>query len=242
MAQHRVQPTDHPSALRDQLVMAFGEQAQHRAVVLDLDDPQPRMAQRHDRGGAGVVAVGLVAALGGEDPDPSRELGRHIDDVFTSGDELLGQQRTDPGRTFDRPTTRFEPCRERQEPVALLTISADPDLIDHGLGRVEDRCHVRTLVGIDPDDEHLTPPASRMETSRRADLKRGAVPVPSHTETEIRQAVGSFKGQTACGRQGILETTHQTPTTLRTTAAPHPHSHSGHSVRASIDGCEEPCT
>jgi hypothetical protein len=85
-------------------------------------------------------------------------------------------------------------------------------------------------VGIDPDDEHLAPPASRLETSRRADLKRGAVPVPSHTETEIRREVCSFEGQTTNGRQGILETTHQTPTTLRTTAAPHPQSLSGHSV------------
>jgi hypothetical protein len=37
---------------------------------------------------------------------------------------------------------RFEPSRERQETVALLTIGADPDLVDHLLGRVEDRGHV----------------------------------------------------------------------------------------------------
>ena len=137
-----MQPTDRPGALGDEFVMAFGEQAQHRRVVLDLHDPQPRMTQRHDRGGAGVVAVGLVAALGVEDPDPSRQLGRHIHDVFTGGDELLGQQRTHPGCTLHRPTTRFEPSRERQQTVPLLTIGADPDLVDDLLGRIDDRGHV----------------------------------------------------------------------------------------------------
>ena len=62
--------------------------------------------------------------------------------MFTGGDELLGQQRTDTGCTLDGPAARFEPSRERQQPVALLTVSADPDLVDDVFGRVEDRGHV----------------------------------------------------------------------------------------------------
>jgi hypothetical protein len=158
MAEHGMQPTDRPGPLRDQLMVTFGQQAQHRGVVFDLHDPQPRMTQRHDRRRASIVAVGLVAALSVKDPNPSREPGRHIHDVFAGGDELPRQQRTNPRRALDCPTTRFEPSRERQQTVALLTIGADPDLVDHLLGRVEDRGHVRTLMRIDPDDEHRTPP------------------------------------------------------------------------------------
>jgi hypothetical protein len=107
------------------------------------------------------VAVGLVTAFGVEESDPSRELRRHIHDVFAGSHELLRQQRTDPGRALHRPTARFEASREHQQPVPLLTIGPDLDLVDDLLRRIEHRGHVRPLVGIDPDDEHLAPPASR---------------------------------------------------------------------------------
>ncbi|MEO6122935.1 MAG: hypothetical protein ABIR32_04440, partial [Ilumatobacteraceae bacterium] len=45
-----------------------------------------------------------------------------VDDVFAGSDELLGQQRAHPGRSFHRPDARREPCRPRQQVFALMVI------------------------------------------------------------------------------------------------------------------------
>ena len=112
------------------------------------------VAQRHDRGGAGVVRVGLVGLPGVEEPSPGRQRGRHIQDGLAGRDELLGQQRPEPAGGFDRPRPWLEGRREREQPVALSTIRVDAELTDQRLLIVEHRGGVGPLVRVDPDDEH----------------------------------------------------------------------------------------
>jgi hypothetical protein len=128
--------------MRDQVVVTLREQAQHRRVILECDDPQFRVSQRHDRSGSSVVRVGLVAARVVEEPHPRREGRRHVEDLLAGGDELLCQQRAGAGRAFDSPTPRFEARGERQRSISLRTIRVHADLAHELLVTVEHRCGV----------------------------------------------------------------------------------------------------
>ena len=142
LTQHRMQATDRPGPMRDQVVVTFREESQHCRVVLEADDTQFRVAQRHDRRGSGVVRVGLVAPRVVEQADPRRECRWHIEHSLTGRDELLGQQGAGAGRAFDRPTPWLEGCRERQQAIALRTIRPDTNLAHEPLVAVEHRRRV----------------------------------------------------------------------------------------------------
>ncbi len=83
-----------------------------------------------------------------------RQLRWHINDVFTSGDELLSEQRTHPGRSLDRPRPRLEPRRPSQQPFALMTVGEDTQRVDHRFGVVDRAGGVGPLVRVDADHEH----------------------------------------------------------------------------------------
>ena len=87
------------------------------------------------------MGVGLVAAPGANSRTRADSFGGTSTHRLTRGDELLGQQRTGPGRAFDRPRARLEPGREAQQPIALVAISTHPDLVDELL--VDDRAPPR---------------------------------------------------------------------------------------------------
>jgi hypothetical protein len=83
--------------------MAIREQAQNRTVIDRGDGSQRAVAQGDDRCGTGVMRIGLVGPDGVEEPHPGRQGGRHVNDVLTGGDELLGKESAEPTGGLDRP-------------------------------------------------------------------------------------------------------------------------------------------
>src|ERR687897_167534 len=90
----------------------------------------------------GVRRVGLVGTTRVEQADASRQRRRHINHRLADGDELLGEQRTQPGRRLDGPSTRREVGREAKQPLPLPPVSHDTQLADDALAAVEYRCGV----------------------------------------------------------------------------------------------------
>ncbi len=73
LGQHGVQGADDSGALRHQVVVAVGQQTQNGVMILGGHGPQVAVTQRHYRGGAGVVSVGLVTTAPIQQPDPGRQ-------------------------------------------------------------------------------------------------------------------------------------------------------------------------
>jgi hypothetical protein len=62
---------------------------EHRRVFLGHDRAHVRGAQRRDRHRASVVRIVFVHLPGVEQPHPRRQLRLDVQDVLTSGDQLL---------------------------------------------------------------------------------------------------------------------------------------------------------
>jgi hypothetical protein len=150
----RVQPTDRLGAQRREVVVAIRQQSQHGRVIDRSDGPQTAMTQRDDRCGPRGVRVGLVGATRIQQPHARRQRGRHINNLFARGDELLRQQRAEPSRRLDRPGPRRKRFREPQQPITLASIRDNPNLADDAFLIVEHRRGVRPLMRVDPNNEH----------------------------------------------------------------------------------------
>ena len=135
-------------------MVALGQQPQHRRVVLDADLSQPSVAQGDDGGGAGVVAIGLVAVVVVQQPHPGGQFWWHVDHLLAGRDELLGEQRPGPGGTLDSPPPRRELARPVQQSLSLLAVGGQLQHRLHPLLVVEHRSGVRTAVRVDPDHVH----------------------------------------------------------------------------------------
>ena len=108
-------------------------------VVLEADRSQSAVAQSDDGGGAGVMALGLVAVVVVQQPHPRGQRGRHIHHTFPGGDELLGEQRAGPRGAPHGPQPRCEPARPVQRPLSLVTVGGQLQHRLHPLVPVEHR-------------------------------------------------------------------------------------------------------
>ncbi len=129
------------------------QQSQHLQLFVGDDRPQSAHAGADQGDGVRVGGVGLAALSGGEHPCPRRELRGHVDDVLASADELLGEQRSDPGGALDGPTSWFERGGPLEEPGSLMAVRFDAELTDDGLSVVDGGGGVGTLVRVDPDGD-----------------------------------------------------------------------------------------
>jgi hypothetical protein len=137
-----MKPADGLGPQPGEVVVPIGQQPQHRGVVHRGDLTQPAMAQGDNRRGPGIVRVGLVGTTRVEQADASRQRRRHINHRLADGDELLGEQRTQPGRRLDGPSTRREVGREAKQPLPLPPVNHDTQLADDALAAIEYRCGV----------------------------------------------------------------------------------------------------
>ena len=155
-------------------------------------------AQCRDRDGQGVVRVVLVR-IALQQPDPGGQLGLHVQDLLPGGDELLGDQMAQASGAFHRPG----PLRPRRRPgdqlLSLNSRSADPQLAQRLLRRIDDHRRVRALVRVHPDNhcrhQHAPKsPSPGMENVAGMPNYRSAIAhtsfEPRHGET--RQAGTSF--------------------------------------------------
>ena len=104
VAQQPVEPAHAAAPFLGELVAAVGEEAQDRGVVVGRDAAQPAGVVRRDDGDAGGVdAVGLAAVAGLQQPGPSGQGGRHVDDRLADADQSLGEEAPEPVGAFDGP-------------------------------------------------------------------------------------------------------------------------------------------
>jgi len=83
-------------------------------------------AQRGDRDRPRVVRVVLVDLPAVEQPHPGSELGWHIQDTFSGGDQLLRQQLPEPPRSLDRPPPPRPAASPLEQPIDLSARRTHP--------------------------------------------------------------------------------------------------------------------
>jgi hypothetical protein len=118
----------------------------------------PRAARAIETALAGVV---VAAVADRQLPHPSGELGRHVDDLFAVGDELLGEDSADPGGAFDRPAPLRPALGEAAQGPVALGAGWEPLLGERLATLVNGDGGVAVLVGVNPDQDAHGPPSGR---------------------------------------------------------------------------------
>jgi hypothetical protein len=91
LAQQPMQATDRLRAQREGRVAPVAEQPQTHQRVIGADRSHAGAVQRGQADGDRVIRVGLAAMTLRVDPDPSSELGRHVEHPLTVTDQPLRQ-------------------------------------------------------------------------------------------------------------------------------------------------------
>ena len=175
--------------------------------------PQPRSPQRRDGDGQGVVGVVLLRLARTEQPHPRRQRRRHVHDVLPDGEELLGEEVTEPAGRLDGPQPLGIVDGPLEQPLDLQAVGPKRQLPELVLRVVDGHRRVGGLVRIDADEHHRDPSfRSWKATTGKPDVVECS-PLSSHAVAEEpggwhfgvkSQPEGGrhFKSQSA----GILET------------------------------------
>jgi hypothetical protein len=176
-----VEPVDRLDPGPGEFLTAVGQHPQRLELPVVGQHPKPVGTDRDHCDRVRVVGIGLPVVAGVKQPGPCRELGRHIDDMFTVGQQPLRQRPARAVAALDRP----HPVRPWRYGLAHRGVPSlvgpEPASRQHGLVIVDDLDRRRQLVGIDPD-EHLRHATTRLvRTSRDREagiaVKSWAVPL-----------------------------------------------------------------
>ncbi len=116
LEEQSVHATHEPGALVTDVGVALGQETEHLAVTDGLDLSKVPGPQRGDGHRQRIVGIVLRAPTRAQQTGPSREGRRHVENMLTGGDELLGQQVAHAVGSLDGPHT----CRERFSPRQQL--------------------------------------------------------------------------------------------------------------------------
>ena len=136
-AEHRVQPARDPIVRAAQIAVSASPDLDHRGLILDGDCSDIGRTQRGDRHRTGVVRIVLVRLAGVEQTHPRSELGLHVQDAFTGGEQLLSKQMPQTAGTLDRPTAIGPASSPLQQPVDLTDRRPHPELAELRLARIQ---------------------------------------------------------------------------------------------------------
>lgn len=149
--QEGMEATSGPVPGPTQIDVALRQQAQHTHMVRSVDRDHLRRAERRHGHGPGVVGVVLLRPTAAQQPDPRRQRGGHVDHGLPGGQELLGEQITQPAGRLHRPRPLLELGRPPKKLLRLTASRSDPEPGQFRLGLVDGHRGVRPLVGIDAD-------------------------------------------------------------------------------------------
>jgi hypothetical protein len=118
--QQSMEPVQVSGVLADQIVAMVADQANHAAEVFGLDVAQPLVVLGHQRDRLGISEVGFAALARGEQPNPSRQVRWHIEDVFAVFQQPLRDARPAAPSTAHR---RFGHARAKASRPARVVAS-----------------------------------------------------------------------------------------------------------------------
>jgi hypothetical protein len=154
LGEQPVQPVDGLDPSSGQFLTVIDQHPQRFELDVIGQHPQPGRTDRDHGDRVRVMGVGLAVVAGVEQPRPCRQFGRHVDHVFTIGQQPLGQRPAGAVAALDRP----DPVRPARDVLAhrgiARLVGAEPTGCQHHLPLIDYLDRRRQLVGINPD-EHL---------------------------------------------------------------------------------------
>ena len=129
-------------AEKGKVAVTAGGEFENLRVVVGPDRLQGRLSERGDRNRAGVVRIVLLRTLRSEHSRAGRQRRRHVDNSFTSGNELLREEIAETVRGLDCPNPFIEIRSPRTEALRLGSTCSCCHLGENGLPFVNSDCGV----------------------------------------------------------------------------------------------------